>query len=823
MTASYGISLAFDIYPGDDPRNGTMLVRLTKDDFLDGTMYRAALTGTGSGTIVLPANHAAVLAGYLVADNYVRVVDLGPDEVIGGFFLEEGSQVVLSADEEGGELLSFSGPGTLAFLSRATFPYTLHSLADPQFEEHQNYIYNTGKLRFTGPETYGGVMGRAITEARLDIPNALYTMPAHDWDDTLDSGGTAWTTFDDYYDLTVGDNLLDICADLMGKGIDLMLDPHTFTPQAYLAGTYGTDRTSATFTSGKVRFEAGVNIAADLDKAIHRIPYISHMDVFGDDGVTHTIVVDPDWSSGDPVYKGVLRLDTSSDLTVMEEAGAESIRRRKLLGDQATFPHVPGADANAGLYYPGRPGVSGHYWLGDLVTLHTGSGANDYNEQAIQVAAITWKIRNTGTFDPIVDLGAQYATPRSMAEQNRLTTLLRQQPCNCHVHLCLATIPGTETVGAWEFWTWDSGNPTVAHPGSASVGPVGGEVWGTGATNTAIVNPGTGAEATGYWTNLDHDGGSVSVDVTAGVTYRFSGYFNATQYNFNLRIEAKWLNAADAVIQTDLIRYSAAWPRAWTEWSKDLVAPTGATQVYLISKTSSAGGVGTTGSIDQVRIQTISDAVDTVGTDEYTGSSTDVARCDHNHDHNDLLHRDAADTHAASTISYDPALTSSSATNVQDRLDELLTSLDVSVVTDHGSMGTTETFDMGDGHDHEGTLDNDLTVTLTGAVNDEAAFLTLVLTQDGTGGHDITWPGSVVWPGGVTPTFDTTAGTVSIVNLFSYDGGATVYGFLAGDGGGGAVEAAFRWVPVSIDPLGDEAWELLFDDDGSVVMMEVYD
>ncbi len=38
-----------------------------------------------------------------------------------------------------------------------------------------------------------------------------------------------------------------------------------------------------------------------------------------------------------------------------------------------------------------------------------------------------------------------------------------------------------------------------------------------------------------------------------------------------------------------------------------------------------------------------------------------------------------------------------------------------------------------------------------------------------------------------------------------------------------SVTPAYRWVPVSIDPAGDGSWEILFDDDGSVVMMEVYD
>ena len=32
-----------------------------------------------------------------------------------------------------------------------------------------------------------------------------------------------------------------------------------------------------------------------------------------------------------------------------------------------------------------------------------------------------------------------------------------------------------------------------------------------------------------------------------------------------------------------------------------------------------------------------------------------------------------------------------------------------------------------------------------------------------------------------------------------------------------------RWAPMTIDPSGDGAWELLFTDDGDVFMMEVFD
>ena len=428
--------LAFDIYPADDPRNGSLLVRLTKADFLDGTSYRSALRGMGAGKIVIHSEHAAVQAGHLSADNYVRVIDLGYDEIVGGFFLMEGEETVLSRDEQGGEIRSYGGPGTLSYLARATFPNVLRSDADEELGQHQAYVDATGYLRFTGPETYGGVLGRLIYEARLDEPSAVPDLPAHSWDDVEDSGGTNWTTFTGDYDVRIGDKLLDLAIDLMKKGIDLMLDPHTFTPRAYLQGTFGTDRTSATFASGKVRFQAGVNIMADLDKAIHRLPYVSHLLVVGSDNITEGEYVDPDWSPGDTVYRDTLRLDNTIDALIMEEAAAEHVRERKLRADQAIFPIRSGADDVNGLYAAGI-----HFVAGDYVTLHTGTGEHDYNEQAIQLAAIEWNMHDNGQFIPSVELGSQYVDARGAAEIRQLSTLIGTHTHPPNPQLC---IPGTE-------------------------------------------------------------------------------------------------------------------------------------------------------------------------------------------------------------------------------------------------------------------------------------------------------------------------------------------------------------------------------------------
>lgn len=109
-------------------------------------------------------------------------------------------------------------------------------------------------------------------------------------------------------------------------------------------------------------------------------------------------------------------------------------------------------------------------------------------------------------------------------------------------------------------------------------------------------------------------------------------------------------------------------------------------------------------------------------------------------------------------------------------------------VVDHGTMGATETFDFTDGPVHEGVLDVNLTVTLAGAVADEEAFLRVYLTQDGSGGNTITWPGSVVWPDGIAPTLDTTAGAIEIIEFTSVDGGTTWYGRHGGSGSALTVE-----------------------------------
>lgn len=109
-----------------------------------------------------------------------------------------------------------------------------------------------------------------------------------------------------------------------------------------------------------------------------------------------------------------------------------------------------------------------------------------------------------------------------------------------------------------------------------------------------------------------------------------------------------------------------------------------------------------------------------------------------------------------------------------------------SVISAHGNTGTTETFDPTAGNIHTATLNADCTFTLAAPVGSGAATLELYITASGT--RTWTWPGSVVWPGGVTP--DPPADTLlKRLILETLDGGTTWYGVEVGGGSSFATPA----------------------------------
>jgi hypothetical protein len=112
-------------------------------------------------------------------------------------------------------------------------------------------------------------------------------------------------------------------------------------------------------------------------------------------------------------------------------------------------------------------------------------------------------------------------------------------------------------------------------------------------------------------------------------------------------------------------------------------------------------------------------------------------------------------------------------------------SVDVTL-SENPASGSTETVNVSTARTYDLTLTADLTLTLTGAVNNEAHYVTVAFRQDGTGGWEVTHPASVVWADGA-PTIDPDPGAVTWVTYVSLDGGTVWYGFpIGGTGSPGA-------------------------------------
>jgi hypothetical protein len=96
---------------------------------------------------------------------------------------------------------------------------------------------------------------------------------------------------------------------------------------------------------------------------------------------------------------------------------------------------------------------------------------------------------------------------------------------------------------------------------------------------------------------------------------------------------------------------------------------------------------------------------------------------------------------------------------------------------DLGSMGSAALVDLANANDFYGELDADCNVTTTGWTNLKGCWVTLELTEDGTGDWTPTVAG-VTWA--TDPPTSAAAGEVIFILLYSRDGGTTIWGWVTG-------------------------------------------
>lgn len=90
------------------------------------------------------------------------------------------------------------------------------------------------------------------------------------------------------------------------------------------------------------------------------------------------------------------------------------------------------------------------------------------------------------------------------------------------------------------------------------------------------------------------------------------------------------------------------------------------------------------------------------------------------------------------------------------------------------------TIDCASGNVFATTLSASITGITFSNVPAAGTSYSFTLSVTSGGAFSITWPGSVKWPGGTAPTLTSTAGKVDTFTFYTFDAGATWYGFAAG-------------------------------------------
>lgn len=100
------------------------------------------------------------------------------------------------------------------------------------------------------------------------------------------------------------------------------------------------------------------------------------------------------------------------------------------------------------------------------------------------------------------------------------------------------------------------------------------------------------------------------------------------------------------------------------------------------------------------------------------------------------------------------------------------------------SSSGTATLDCAEANVFSITLSEATTFAFSNAPSSGTAYgLTLEVKQDASGsGYAVTFPSSVKWSGGITPTLSSTANSYDVIVMYTRDGGTTFNAFVAGLG-----------------------------------------
>lgn len=367
-------SLVFVAYSPDDVQ-GTPLGTITN---ATGKSLGLEDNAIGNGRVEIHPDDAQV--AYVNQGNYIRAYrdSVSPSNLLGGFWVEDGGDVVLSDEEQGGEVLARGGRGSIVVLQEAIAWHKAISGSDGQLQKAKRRWYwkNAHPAR---------PLVRLLEEAQ-----ARGALDGVTWDftRTKDSDGNDWTSalFDEW-EIPIGMDLLTLVASLREAGLHITMDGDLVL---HAWESYDND------VSATVDLTKGDNIRESSERNISARVTKSNILVGGttkDDGSMYRTSYDSAARTALGRRKeGYYSYPRTATAKILQNVGARKLRNwKKQFDGPVTVGIIDTTGRVAGV----------DFTVGDTVALNIpGKVVSDE-----RVAGITFVENEVGEYWPIVDLG----------------------------------------------------------------------------------------------------------------------------------------------------------------------------------------------------------------------------------------------------------------------------------------------------------------------------------------------------------------------------------------------------------------------------------
>lgn len=380
---------------------------------------RPELNAAGSGYLRIAKADAQATEAILVrgATCAFTVPEIDPDPIF-EWILQDGDFELVGGDE-GAEELAFSGPGTLSYLARAVLDFV-------EYEDGIGTVkLSKGIWAFPTGYAEGQLINKLVKEAQsASRPSDPIPLVTKTFSASLDSNGVSWglQPLEGVWREKIGANLLTSILRLVRAGLLSVEMAPGYVLNCYR--TIGTDRSGTAFGAGVIRFVKGVNIAAELSRNMAGVSFATHGIIRYGDGSYARATKD----GGLPYDQEAYFESNSDNLATARRQAKAQMRLREDAQESLIFSHTvpwPGAGSveASGTYLPGPSwSENGLYWVGDLVTLHTGTADWEYDNATKRVYAITLSTDETGYLaPPIVELNAAYRRAQASSELGTIT------------------------------------------------------------------------------------------------------------------------------------------------------------------------------------------------------------------------------------------------------------------------------------------------------------------------------------------------------------------------------------------------------------------